>query len=156
MIFTCLRFLVELNDHFGTAQDLKDLSSALHSRNMYLMVDVIANHVGVSCPSCTSSSPPPESATGPYSIAKPISFTPSSLYGAYNKSSHYHPASYITDWSDQSQLEDRWLGPFDGIELPDLDTRNPEVKAAMYSWVKNLVEEYEIDGLRLDTVKHGK
>lgn len=29
------------NDKFGTAQDLKDLSSALHARGMYLMVDVV-------------------------------------------------------------------------------------------------------------------
>lgn len=32
----------ELNAHFGTPQDLLDLSTALHSRGMYLMVDVVS------------------------------------------------------------------------------------------------------------------
>lgn len=34
-----------LNSHYGTADDLKALASALHSRGMYLMVDVVANHM---------------------------------------------------------------------------------------------------------------
>jgi hypothetical protein len=34
-----------LNENYGTADDLKALSSALHERNMYLMVDVVANHM---------------------------------------------------------------------------------------------------------------
>lgn len=37
-----------LNDRLGTAEDLKALADALHERDMYLMVDVVANHmVGV-------------------------------------------------------------------------------------------------------------
>lgn len=34
-----------LNSNYGTADDLKDLASALHKRGMYLMVDVVANHM---------------------------------------------------------------------------------------------------------------
>lgn len=37
--------LYNLNDGFGTADDLKALSAALHKRGMYLMVDVVVNHV---------------------------------------------------------------------------------------------------------------
>jgi len=33
-----------LNSHFGTADDLKNLSSSLHSRGMYLMFDVCQPH----------------------------------------------------------------------------------------------------------------
>jgi len=33
-----------LNSAFGTANDLKALSAALHARGMYLMVDVVVNH----------------------------------------------------------------------------------------------------------------
>lgn len=32
-----------LNSNFGTPEDLKNLSTALHTRGMYLMVDVIVN-----------------------------------------------------------------------------------------------------------------
>jgi hypothetical protein len=34
-----------LNSNYGTADDLKALASALHDRGMYLMVDVVANHM---------------------------------------------------------------------------------------------------------------
>lgn len=44
--------LHKLNEHFGTEQDLKDLSSSLHRRGMYMMVDVVTNHFG-----STSSAP---------------------------------------------------------------------------------------------------
>lgn len=38
--------LYSINSHFGTEQDLKDLSDALHRRGMFLMVDVVVNHMG--------------------------------------------------------------------------------------------------------------
>lgn len=37
--------LFEVNQHFGSKDDLKALSAALHARGMYLMVDVITNHM---------------------------------------------------------------------------------------------------------------
>jgi alpha-amylase len=33
--------ITQLNSKFGTEQDLKDLISALHARNMYIMVDIV-------------------------------------------------------------------------------------------------------------------
>ena len=35
-----------VNPNFGTEQQFINLISALHSRNMWIMVDVVANHVG--------------------------------------------------------------------------------------------------------------
>jgi maltooligosyltrehalose synthase len=34
-----------INSNYGTAADLLALSEALHDRGMYLMVDVVANHM---------------------------------------------------------------------------------------------------------------
>jgi maltooligosyltrehalose synthase len=34
-----------INSNYGTAADLLALSEALHNRGMYLMVDVVANHM---------------------------------------------------------------------------------------------------------------
>lgn len=34
-----------LNPRFGTADDLKALSKALHDRGMYLMVDIVVNNI---------------------------------------------------------------------------------------------------------------
>jgi alpha-amylase len=43
----------EVNSNFGTEADLIALSAALHAKGMYLMVDVVTNHMGyVGCGTC--------------------------------------------------------------------------------------------------------
>jgi alpha-amylase len=37
----------KLNNHFGTADDLKNLISECHKRDIWVMVDVVANHVAL-------------------------------------------------------------------------------------------------------------
>lgn len=45
--------IYELNSNFGTRDDLVDLSAELHARGMYLMVDVVTNHMAyVGCGNC--------------------------------------------------------------------------------------------------------
>ena len=36
----------KVNSHFGSEQDLKNLVEAAHAKNIWVMVDVVANHVG--------------------------------------------------------------------------------------------------------------
>lgn len=36
------------------------------------------------------------------------------------------------------------------VELPDVNTENPSVVSAYNTWVQNFVQEYGIDGLRID------
>jgi len=36
------------------------------------------------------------------------------------------------------------------VPLPDVDTRNPTVISQYGEWISNLVQEYNIDGLRID------
>jgi alpha-amylase len=38
--------LYALNDNFGSANDLKSLVKAVHDRGMYLMLDIVVNHMG--------------------------------------------------------------------------------------------------------------
>lgn len=40
------RNLYKLNDNFGSQQDFIDFVSACHSRGIWVMVDVVANHMG--------------------------------------------------------------------------------------------------------------
>jgi alpha-amylase len=35
----------DVDEHLGTADDVKALSKALHDRGMYFMLDVVANHM---------------------------------------------------------------------------------------------------------------
>ncbi|KAG6267292.1 hypothetical protein E4U48_005134 [Claviceps purpurea] len=38
--------LYAVNPNFGTAQELKDLVNAAHSKGMFVMIDIVVNHVG--------------------------------------------------------------------------------------------------------------
>ena len=38
--------LYDVNENFGTKQDLKDLIKTAQSKNIWVMVDVVANHMG--------------------------------------------------------------------------------------------------------------
>ncbi|KAK4683535.1 alpha-amylase, partial [Tremellales sp. Uapishka_1] len=121
-----------LNSNFGTADDLKALSTALHAKNMYLMVDVVINHVAA-----TSSS----------------TFSPSSAYGPFSASTDFHPFCWITDYSNQTNVEQCWLGDT-SVALPDLNTESATVSDYWNNWITELVSNYTIDAIRIDTVKH--
>lgn len=118
----------KLNDRFGSADDLKALSAELHKRGMYLMVDVVVNNV-----MATSTTPD----LSPY---------------MFKEQSQYHPYCPI-QWGNTTSEQDCWLGDTN-VTLPDLDTQNPSVVSGYSLWIKELVEEYQIDGLRIDAAKH--
>ena len=40
------------------------------------------------------------------------------------------------------------------MPLPDLNTTNPTVISGYQSWIKQLVQTYNIDGLRIDAAKY--
>ncbi len=40
------------------------------------------------------------------------------------------------------------------MPLLDVDTENSTITQMFNDWVGNLVKEYSIDGIRIDTVKH--
>ena len=69
--------IYNVNEHFGSSSDLKALSQALHNRGMYLMVDIVINHMGyygAPAPSTTPSSVP--STAPPTSTPTvPVSYT---------------------------------------------------------------------------------
>ncbi|KAL8948104.1 MAG: hypothetical protein Q9222_005683 [Ikaeria aurantiellina] len=125
--------LDSLNPHFGTVADLQALSSALHARNMYLMVDVVVNHFGWAGKNVN------------YKRLRP-----------FNHERFFHPYCPITEEdykSDQTAVEQCWLGD-ETVELVDVDTTDPFVVQTFTEWIKLLVTVFAVDGLRIDTVKH--
>lgn len=42
----------------------------------------------------------------------------------------------------------------DEVTLPDLATDSPKVQKIFNEWISDMVANYSIDGLRLDTAKH--
>ena len=122
----------QLNANFGAATDLKNLVSAVHAKGMYIMVDVVINHVAA-----TSNA----------------NFQTSSAYGPFNVQSDFHPFCWISDYSNQTNVEQCWLGDT-SVALPDLNTESTTVSDYWTSWVKSLVGNYTFDAVRIDTVKH--
>lgn len=124
-----------LNHHFGTEEDLIGLSDALHARGMYLMFDIVVNHVF---------SPGPGNATN-YSM-----FTP------FDSSRYFHRPC-VMDNSNETSVEvcqipdDKATAVF---TLPDIKTDDPVVRSLFQEWIKDTVQKYKVDGLRLDTYKH--
>lgn len=75
--------IYEVNTNFGSAADLVSLSDALHKRGMYLMVDIVTNHMGYAgCGDCVD-----------YSTFNP-----------FDKKSYYHPFCLI-DYNNHTSME---------------------------------------------------
>ncbi|KAL4816036.1 glycoside hydrolase superfamily [Aspergillus spinulosporus] len=121
-----------VDTNLGTADDIRALSEALHDRGMYLMLDVVANHMAYSGPGGSTD----------FSI-----FTP------FNSASYFHSYCAINNYDDQWQVENCFLGD-DTVSLTDLNTQSSEVRGIWYDWIEDIVANYSVDGLRIDTVKH--
>ncbi|PFH47194.1 glycoside hydrolase family 13 protein [Amanita thiersii Skay4041] len=128
--------LNNLNPKFGDAQNLKNLSQALHKRGMFLMLDVVVNHFA------SLEKKPNNPSSVDYSKLSP-----------FNSPSYYHKPCPITDPDNQTNVEQCSLGD-DTLPLPDVNTEDPSVVDTLNKWIKSLVNEYEADGVRIDTVKH--
>ena len=69
--------IYKLNEHFGTEQDLIYFIEKAHERNVWVMLDVVANHVG---PNVTS-------------------------YVPFDREEHFHqPLCFIEDFKNQTQV----------------------------------------------------
>ena len=122
--------LFSLNPHFGTGEDLNALADALHKRSMYLMVDVVVNHFASK-------------------DSNPLyaSFIP------FNQESDFHAKCFITDYNNQTDVEQCWLGD-NNVPLVDVNTENDAIVSTYNNWIKSLVANHSVDGVRIDTVKH--
>lgn len=117
--------ITEINSNFGTSDDLKKLVAECHSRDIWVMLDVVGNHMG-------------NQNYGDWSnFAK---FYP------FNQGYHYHPYCLITDFNDQHQVEVCRLA-----NLPDLDQSNSYVRSTLKNWIHSTIETYGFDGIRIDT-----
>ncbi|KAL4739291.1 glycoside hydrolase superfamily [Aspergillus similis] len=126
-----------LNEHFGTADELRKLSKELHRRGMYLMVDVVINDMAQAVNS---------------SIESGSNINWSRLI-PFNDKKYYHPFCSIEDWNNPDETKNCWFST-EGVALPDLKTEDESVVSMIQVWVKGLVGNYSIDGLRVDATKH--
>ena len=117
--------LFTINPHFGTPKELKSMVEAAHARDIWVMLDVVANHVAYI-------------GTDYYKI------TP------FDKAEYYHKECEIKQgdyWVNYwRMMHCRIFG------LPDLDQDNSFVANTLRKWIEDTVTEYGFDGIRIDTV----
>jgi len=94
------------------------------------MVDVVVNHFG------------PTNSSASFASFNPL-----------NRPCYFHPECLITDYNNQTDVEQCWLGD-DKLALADVDTEDPWIVKIFNHWIRFLVKEYGIDGIRIDTAKH--
>jgi len=120
------------NDNFGSTEDLVALKDALHARDMWLMIDVVANHMGT----------PPG-----YDYSQLTPFNSNDHFHDCNNDCHTGSCN-IENFGYQSEVEVCRLAG-----LPDLKQENPWVAKTLQDWIGNvIVGKYGADGLRIDTI----
>lgn len=127
--------LYALNEHMGTEEELLQLVDEVHNRGMYLLVDVVVNNMAQAF---DNTYPPPVD----YSEFDP-----------FNNEDYFHSYCNVTEWDNATNYQDCWLYPL-GVALADLKTESDEVVDMFGSWIKELISNYSIDGIRIDAAKH--
>jgi len=117
----------KINPHFGTPEQLKSFVSAAHAKGVWVMVDLVHNHVA-----------PVGTAYG--------------LVNPFNSSDHYHPVCQVNNYQCETQeiLHCRLA------DLPDLNQDNPYVTQQLLAYTQWLLNEFQFDGIRMDTVMYVK
>lgn len=147
--------LYSVDPHFGTLEDYKALSSALHHERMKLFFDAVPNHVGPKHP-WVSKPPLPgwfhgtaaNHLTAQSSVNRSFYGKPSS--GAIANDPFEALADPHGTPAMRRNLTDGW---FFGI-LPDLNTENPIVAKYLLQNSIWWIESAGLDGLRVDTVPY--
>jgi alpha-amylase len=94
---------------------------------MFVMVDIVLNHVGY----------------------VPLGTDFSSIV-PFNDPKYYHEWCEIEDWNNQTQVEECRL-----CGLPDLNTESEAVKDILFKWLHDdILKQYMLDGVRLDAFRH--
>lgn len=123
--------LYTVNEHFGSPQDLVELSQELHKRDMFLMIDVVVGQMAW----------PGANDAVDYSVFVP-----------FNQESSYHSFCSASEAGDnQTAVEDCWLGD-SAVSLPDLRTEDNGTAQVLYEFVSDTVKNYTADGIRVDSV----
>lgn len=129
--------LYQLNANFGTDADLKNLSAEIHKRDMYLLVDVVAEDMAYNI------------GNGSMTSDTKLDY---SVFNPFDSEDFFNTECSITDWSDADIYQNCWLSTAD-VVTPSLKTQNNTVVSMLSDWITQLVANYSIDGLRLDGAK---
>lgn len=148
---------MEVDRHYGTLAQYQALSDRLHRAGMYLVQDVVVNHMGnfftydggwsASDPAAgyrlnTASAPRSAPSQAPFHMNDPrdASFRDAAIY-------HWTPP--ISNFEDRDQYTQYQLS-----DLDDLNTENPDVQEALRKSFAHWIQQVGVDAFRIDTALH--
>ncbi len=115
----------KIDCRLGTNEDFRDVCAALHKENIKVILDGVFNHVGRGC----------------FAFQDVLQRKWDSPYTNW----------FHIDYGNNNNPDGFWYGDWEGHrELVKLNVENPDVKNYLFSSIDSWVEDYGIDGLRLD------
>jgi glycosidase len=126
--------LYSVDPHFGTLAEYQQLSAALHTRGMKLVMDMVPNHIGLQHPWVND---PP---------------APDWFHGTV--AHHRHIGPDVHSLLDPYAPPETWLDTTTGWfadPMPDLNQENPLVEKYIIQNELWWVETANVDGIRFDT-----
>jgi pullulanase-type alpha-1,6-glucosidase len=167
-----------IDPHFGTNAEMADLIDAAHARGMKVFFDVVLNHTGDVITYEGGAVSYRDKTDFPYRDADGVEFDDADYAGG-DTFPQLDPAvsfPYVPvfddpadataknpDWlNDPTNYHNRGDSTFAGesslygdfVGLDDLFTEQPDVVAGLIEIHQAMITEFEIDGFRIDTVKH--
>jgi alpha-amylase len=117
---------------YGTRADFQELLKQAHARGIKVTIDFVMNHTSRENPWFVQSA---SGETSPYRN-----------WYIWSKTNPGGP------W--QQHPDGDWYYALFGYDMPDLNYREPAVKAAMFDNIKFWLDTIKVDGFRLDAVRH--
>ncbi|MEX0931841.1 MAG: alpha-amylase family glycosyl hydrolase [Candidatus Paceibacterota bacterium] len=149
---------LSVDPHFGTLEEFKDLVDSAHKLDMRIVLDIVINHTADNW-GYENDMYPAFDQNGtrfPFGYWRSKHSLPEEFDGddavwplELQDPDCYSRRGVITDWNNEEQSKQ---GDF--FVLKDLDLNNPKVLETMVAIHKYWIAETDIDGYRIDTVKH--
>lgn len=146
--------LIAVDKHFGTLSEYQNLSKALHQENMYLIQDIVVNHMGnyfsyqqgwdkTNPEAFFSLTPDSGQGTAPSQLP----FNQNNAKNPLQRNMGiYHWTPNISNYTDPVQQFDYQMAGLD-----DLNTENPIVRKALRESYAYWIKAVGVDAFRVDT-----
>jgi glycosidase len=129
---------MRIDPDYGTNEDFEEFVAAAHERGIAVIIDLVLNHTSSEHPWFQAAVEPGSETSDWYIFSD-------------------EDPGWRAPWGSQAwhPLDDgRYVFGLFGGNLPDLNLNNPEVTDALLEVTRFWLEDMNIDGFRLDAVKH--